>query len=168
MAPWATALDRSAKASLTATQGVPVQLPGGDYSSLSMGGSGRTAKDLEYRNGRAHSFPECKVTPVGFEHTPLRNGALSHRLRPLGQSVSGCIILERIRKVGCSHHAQHTGILRVVRAQLCNRQGLPKFPCPLVLSLFRSVASVSQRLCDDDGGRPNWSSGAACALEAEA
>ena len=30
-----------------------------------------------------------KVTPVGFEPTPFRNGALSHRLRPLGQSVIG-------------------------------------------------------------------------------
>ena len=29
------------------------------------------------------------VTPVGFEPTPFRNGALSHRLRPLGQSVLG-------------------------------------------------------------------------------
>ena len=29
------------------------------------------------------------MTPVGFEPTPFRNGALSHRLRPLGQSVSG-------------------------------------------------------------------------------
>ena len=28
-----------------------------------------------------------RMTPVGFEPTPLRNGALSHRLRPLGQSV---------------------------------------------------------------------------------
>ena len=28
------------------------------------------------------------MTPVGFEPTPFRNGALSHRLRPLGQSVS--------------------------------------------------------------------------------
>ena len=28
-----------------------------------------------------------KVTPVGPKPTPLRNGALSHRLRPLGQSV---------------------------------------------------------------------------------
>ena len=31
----------------------------------------------------------AKVTPVGFEPTPLRNGALSHCLRPLGQSVLG-------------------------------------------------------------------------------
>ena len=28
-----------------------------------------------------------QVTAVGFEPTPLRNGALSHRLRPLGQTV---------------------------------------------------------------------------------
>ena len=28
-----------------------------------------------------------KMTPVGFEPTPFRNGALSHRLRLLGQSV---------------------------------------------------------------------------------
>ena len=27
------------------------------------------------------------MTPVGFEPMPFRNGALSHRLRPLGQSV---------------------------------------------------------------------------------
>jgi hypothetical protein len=30
------------------------------------------------------------VTPVGFEPTPLRTGALSQRLRPLGQSVLVC------------------------------------------------------------------------------
>ena len=28
-----------------------------------------------------------KLTAVGFEPTPFRNGALSHRLRPLGQTV---------------------------------------------------------------------------------
>ena len=28
-----------------------------------------------------------EMTPVGFEPTPLRTGALSQRLRPLGQSV---------------------------------------------------------------------------------
>ena len=28
-----------------------------------------------------------QVTPVGFEPTPFRTGALSQRLRPLGQSV---------------------------------------------------------------------------------
>ena len=28
-----------------------------------------------------------QMTAVGFEPTPFRNGALSHRLRPLGQTV---------------------------------------------------------------------------------
>ena len=32
-----------------------------------------------------------KVTAVGFEPTPFRNGALGHRLRPLGQSAIGSI-----------------------------------------------------------------------------
>ena len=31
------------------------------------------------------------MTAVGFEPTPLRNGALSHRLRPLGQTVLSSI-----------------------------------------------------------------------------
>ena len=31
------------------------------------------------------------VTAVGFEPTPFRNGALSHRLRPLGQTVLGAL-----------------------------------------------------------------------------
>ena len=84
--------------SLTTTQGVSVAILGGDYSSLSMGGSGSTAKDLEYRNGRAHSFPVCKVTPVGFEPTPLRNGDLSHRLSPLGQSIHECCLSQRQRQ----------------------------------------------------------------------
>ena len=35
-----------------------------------------------------HRVTKRKVTPVGFEPTPLQNGALSHRLRPLGQSVN--------------------------------------------------------------------------------
>ena len=41
-----------------------------------------------------HMIPVCvllahhnAVTPVGFEPTPFRTGALSQRLRPLGQSV---------------------------------------------------------------------------------
>ena len=36
---------------------------------------------------QAHPAPQRALTAVGFELTPLRNGALSHRLRPLGQSV---------------------------------------------------------------------------------
>ena len=52
----------------------------------------------EHHRGRAdvkQSCPSCRasawmlsnMTPVGFEPTPFWNGALSQRLRPLGQSV---------------------------------------------------------------------------------
>ena len=34
-----------------------------------------------------HAAPVEKMTAVGFEPTPLRTGALSQRLRPLGQTV---------------------------------------------------------------------------------
>ena len=34
-----------------------------------------------------HKDIHYKMTPVGLEPMPFRNGALSHRLRPLGQSV---------------------------------------------------------------------------------
>ena len=34
------------------------------------------------------------LTAVGFEPTPLRNGALSHRLRPLGQTVLAFSVLD--------------------------------------------------------------------------
>ena len=34
-----------------------------------------------------HAKRYSQVTAVGFEPTPFRNGALSHRLRPLGQTV---------------------------------------------------------------------------------
>ena len=37
-----------------------------------------------------------KMTPVGFEPTPFRNGALSHRLRPLGQSVSDGAVIQQL------------------------------------------------------------------------
>ena len=41
------------------------------------------------------------MTAVGFEHTPLRNGALSNRLRPLGQTVLVCVMkLVYSRKAG--------------------------------------------------------------------
>ena len=39
---------------------------------------------------------EAALTAVGFEPTPLRNGALSHRLRPLGQAVFVCIFLRAL------------------------------------------------------------------------
>ena len=40
----------------------------------------------QYELDLVKAFPK-KMTAVGFEPTPLRNGALSHRLRPLGQTV---------------------------------------------------------------------------------
>jgi len=36
---------------------------------------------------RLQTIVDLHVTAVGLEPTPLRNGALSHRLRPLGQTV---------------------------------------------------------------------------------
>ena len=48
------------------------------------------------------------MTAVGFEPTPLRTGALSQRLRPLGQTVAdptACIILcMALRKSGYFMH----------------------------------------------------------------
>ena len=43
----------------------------------------RVRRALAHRSVIMHS----PLTAVGFEPTPLRNGALSHRLRPLGQTV---------------------------------------------------------------------------------
>ena len=42
-------------------------------------------------SGATRGLGNAAVTPVGFEPTPFRNGALGHRLRPLGQSVIGSI-----------------------------------------------------------------------------
>ena len=36
---------------------------------------------------RGRQYQQREMTAVGFEPTPFRNGALSHRLRPLGQTV---------------------------------------------------------------------------------
>ena len=45
---------------------------------------------LSRQDALSEGFPGCqrkKLTPVGFEPTPLRTGAWSQHLRPLGQSV---------------------------------------------------------------------------------
>ena len=45
---------------------------------------------------------QSQVAAVGFEPTPVRNGALSHRLRPLGQTVlvrPGLPMLTRIHRM---------------------------------------------------------------------
>ena len=45
---------------------------------------------------------EEKVTAVGFEPTPFRTGALSQRLRPLGQTVSAYSCAAAAVGLGCS------------------------------------------------------------------
>ena len=42
------------------------------------------------------------VTAVGFEPTPFRTGALSQRLRPLGQTVSAYSCAAAAVGLGCS------------------------------------------------------------------
>ena len=42
----------------------------------------------------------ARVAAVWFEPTPLRTGAWSQRLRPLGQTVLGEIVLQAIESMG--------------------------------------------------------------------
>jgi hypothetical protein len=52
--------------------------------------------------------PRQKMTPAGFEPTPFRNGALSHRRRPLAQSVLGVLckaVLLLVSRRKCSPHS---------------------------------------------------------------
>ena len=54
-----------------------------------------------------HSSCDAKgMTAVGFEPTPFRTGALSQRLRPLGQTVSGLHLLVHIAVP--SDHRMHS------------------------------------------------------------
>ena len=69
---------------------------------------------------RAFDDHDVKMTPVGFEPTPLRIGALSQRLRPLGQSVLGIARLGITYSQCCSHwssklHVSGLHIVNVVR-----------------------------------------------------
>ena len=51
--------------------------------------------------GDTSNCSSSEMTAVGFEPTPFRNGALSHRLRPLGQtvmSIASCWATTHIRK----------------------------------------------------------------------
>ena len=49
------------------------------------------AQHSQHKNAQQHTQTQTSyftyMTPVGFEPTPLRTGALSQRLRPLGKSV---------------------------------------------------------------------------------
>ena len=58
-----------------------------------------------------HDYPEwasvrIELTAVGFEPAPFRNGALSHRLRPLGQTV----LVEWFKQVG--HTRSHVLVVQ--------------------------------------------------------
>ena len=71
-----------------------------------------------------HARPtRVKMTPVGFEPTPFRTGALSQRLRPLGQSV--------LRFEAWS-------------ASACGKTASRLERCSALLSLHRGALRVSQ------------------------
>ena len=77
------------------------------------------------------------MTTVGFEPIPFRNGALSHRLRPLGPSVLNMQSkMEYVGKGWCS------GILESVRQQII--VNVP--PGKLELPTLRLTASHSNHL----------------------
>ena len=54
------------------------------------------------------AFLNSAMTAVGFEPTPFRNGALSHRLRPLGQTVlSNLVVCIKRRRRGLRSNEEH-------------------------------------------------------------
>ena len=81
------------------------------------------------------------MTPVGFEPTPLRNGALSHRLRPLGQSV---LVYNLI---SCTKHnlAQLGSQLGLqdqwaITSQKTNSEHLPAEQQPATAEILQAIA----------------------------
>ena len=64
------------------------------------------APDIDEQKTKITRGKSCRtainMTPVGFEPTPLRTGALSQRLRPLGQSVLRIVRLWTQLSQGCS------------------------------------------------------------------
>ena len=60
-----------------------------------------------------------KMTPVGFEPTPLRTGAWSQRLRPLGQTVFKHVVSLVVYRgvVELPHRASCSGGLGMRRSQ---------------------------------------------------
>ena len=51
---------------------------------------------------------ETKMTAVGFEPTPLRTGAWSQRLRPLGQTVAALSVSDQLLDTRAQHKSfQH-------------------------------------------------------------
>ena len=77
-----------------------------------------------------------KLTAVGFEPTPLRNGALSHRLRPLGQTVLprraavAPLRFERYeRSLTLRRNETARAIATLERSPRIGRATFPLFPC---------------------------------------
>ena len=64
----------------------------------------RTELCQEQRYAKNRDMPRTEMTAVGFEPTPLRTGALSQRLRPLGQTVLPIVhvcVRVRVRVLVC-------------------------------------------------------------------
>ena len=108
-----------------------------------------------------------KVTAVGFEPTPFRNGALSHRLRPLGQTVLvtwqpprgfPATIVAGTAKAHCSF-VQRAGHRRYARAPgpldaLC-QYGPPESNAQLCLSQ-RRLPALKMRTPGVEPGSQAW------------
>jgi len=71
-----------------ARHGLPLTAAGPEPSTLTERHLGHppTAEAAQL-DGVLAGLPRRTVTAVGLEPAPLQNGALSHRLRPLGQTV---------------------------------------------------------------------------------
>ena len=85
------------------------------------------------------------MTAVGFEPTPFRNGALSHRLRPLGQTV-----LKNSAAVPCWPKAKHRN-KRAHAPQFWARNSGTECP-PRALWQSGGRARTSPPLCANLGG----------------
>ena len=82
-------------------------------------------------SGATRGLGDATVAPAGFEPTPFRNGALSHRLKPLGQTVFDGVKTDR-------HNTRHT------RAQRsCN----PSRPWPEAKDLHLGTQDHTCRRC---------------------
>ena len=100
-----------------------------------------------------HVIPVCvllanhnAVTPVGFEPTPFRTGALSQRLRPLGQSVMA---------------AAPTAMQHVLHAAMKEERGMKCAPASFTSSLpcCRFVLFQSKLESGSTGRMLSWLQG---------
>ena len=95
-----------------------------DNSPLHLFGSLLWSQTLQFSLGHPSTFADshlfwfavdlyhygCKMTAVGFEPTPLRTGALSQHLRPLGQTV--LIVLGPVAASRCFNFDAEMGSIR--------------------------------------------------------